>query len=129
MFFNTTDFSFKITAAVSLHFDSHKKKSDYRPYHALSYRVSGNAEFIHENATFVAKAGSIAFVPAFYEYTLNTSDTDLIVIHFLSNDDLFDKIKIFITENPQYYERKFKELLDALKKYDTVEYDFLFPLR
>ncbi len=120
MFFCTDNMSFKITTVLELGWESRNDRSGIRPHHALSYRIKGNTEFIHNNDRTRVKTGEIAFVPAFYEYTQLSSEENLIVIHFLSDDKFPKTIKYFRPENPGYFERKFKELLDSWAKKQTA---------
>lgn len=118
MFFNTNSISFEVLSVLSLGWDKRNDKSGSRTYHALSYRINGDAKFIHEDLRVSAKTGDIVYVPPDYEYTLkvNTLEENLIVVHFISDSDLPKKIKCFHTENHSYFERKFNELYIAWTK-------------
>jgi len=116
MFLETTEISFETLSIFNLSWDNINDKSDLRPYHALSFRKKGNAEFVGKSGVTTAKTGEILFVPAFYEYTLKASDEEVFVVHFSSQSTLPDEIKKFTPESPNYFERKFTELYTVWTK-------------
>lgn len=117
MFFNTANnFSFDIMTVLKLQWDIKNDKSDNRHYHSISYRIKGDGLFVHDDFQKRVKTGDIAFVPAFYDYTLVATDEELIAIDFISENFPFDKITCFHSENPKYFERKFTELYDVWTK-------------
>ncbi len=119
MFFDVNSINFDIISVLSLNWESRNEKSGERPYHALSYRIRGNADFIHEKGTTHTETGEIIFVPAYYEYFQQAKEESLIVIHLDSAMQLPKAIKIFHPRNPQYFQRKFQELYSTwtLKQY------------
>lgn len=124
MFLNTNSISIEILSAHELKWSKRDERSDLRPFHALSFRVLGDARFIHKDGSTPAKSGDIVFVPNFYEYSLHTGDEHLFVIHFKSEQNLPDKIKTFSPENPAFYERRFREFYNAWTKKQTgYEYE------
>lgn len=124
MFFNTKDFNFELISVLNPSWESNNGFSGIRPYHALSYRVTGNAEFTHQQDSFHVEGGDIAFVPAYYEYSMQALAENLFVIHFRSDDNLPKALKTFHSNAPQYFERKFSELYNAWsKKQHGYEYE------
>lgn len=124
MFFDLNNINFELISILNLTWESTTGSSGIRPYHALSYRVTGNAEFTHANGITVVGNGDLIFVPAFYEYTLQAHTENLFVIHFQSNNPLPERIKTFHSKAPQYLERKFRELYNAWsKKQHGYEYE------
>lgn len=119
MFFELDDLNFNILSVLNPSWENNNGSSGIRPYHALSYRVTGNSVFTHANDTYTAENGDLVFVPAFYEYTLQAHDENLLVVHFLSDDALPKKIRTFHSKAPQYFERKFRELYDVWSKKQT----------
>ena len=99
MFFETNNFSVCSISAFTLNWGTKIETSGTRPYHALSFRIKGDAKFITETDTITVKTGDIVFVPAFYNYTLDSGDEEVCVIHFSSNEKLPLKIKKF---SPKY---------------------------
>ena len=113
MFFKTSDFAIETLSVFELEWSAKVQDSDVRPYHALSFRVKGNAKFIHEKEILFVKTGEIVFVPAFYTYTLDCEEEKVIVIHFKTNKNLPDSIKKFSPDSPLYYEKLFHRLFLA----------------
>lgn len=116
MFLDNTEISFETVSILNLSWDNIDDKSDLRPYHALSFRKKGCAEFVGENGVVTAQTGEILFVPAFYEYTLKTSDEEVFVVHFSSQNKLPKEIRKFTPESSKYFERKFTELYTSWTK-------------
>lgn len=123
MFLDTNSLSIKILSAHELQWNKRDARSDIRPFHALSFRVLGEAEFIHGNDITPAKSGDIVFVPNYFEYRFHTGEEHLFVIHFTSGQSLPDSIKTFSPENPAYYERRFREFYNAWTK-KQIGYEF-----
>ena len=119
MFFETNNFSVCSISAFTLNWGAKIETSGIRPYHALSFRIKGNAKFITETDTITVKTGDIVFVPAFYNYTLDSGDEEVCVIHFSSNEKLPPKIKKFSPEAMGYYEKRFTELYNVWTKKQT----------
>ncbi len=116
MFFNINDFDVKILSILELNWEKTNKNSDIRQYHALSFRVMGDAVFKHETVTTMVKSGDIVFVPAYYQYTLTSGAEHLFVIHFTSNESLPEKIVKFSPKDSAYFARKFEELYSVWQK-------------
>lgn len=55
-------------------------------------------------------------MPAFYNYTLDSGDEDVCVIHFECDGKLPQKIKKFTPEAISYYEKRFNELYNIWSK-------------
>ena len=102
MFFETNNFSVCSISAFTLNWGAKIETSGIRPYHALSFRIKGDAKFITKTDTITVKTGDIVFVPAFYNYTLDSGDEEVCVIHFSSNEKLPLKIKKFSPEAMGY---------------------------
>jgi len=101
-----------ILSAYELSWNERCNNSDVRPYHAISFRVSGSAQFIHEKGITKAETGDIIYVPPYYPYTLKCKNEHLFVIHFETNENL-NNIISFTPQNPSYYQRKFEEIFIA----------------
>lgn len=124
MFFNSANITADISSILHLSWGNRDDRSGVRPYSALSFRCAGNSEFTHQNGSTTAKSGDIVFVPAFYEFHQFTQGyEDLFVVHFTSGDTLPPSIKKITPSDPDYFERKFRDMYDAwLKKQIGYEY-------
>ena len=116
MFFETSDFSVNSISAFKFEWGAKVAVSSVRPYHALSFRIKGDAKFIHSEDIVSVKTGDIVFVPAFYNYTLDSGDEEVCVIHFECEGKLPQKIKKFTPEATSYYEKRFNELYNVWSK-------------
>lgn len=124
MFFRSSDISLKNISVYNLQWKKVNRKSYPRPFHAISYRIKGNAEFIFDNGCIHVNAGDILFVPQGFKYTLRATDEELFVIHFSSDSALPDTIKKITPENKMYFERKFSDLYYLwTKKQFCYEYE------
>lgn len=119
MFFETEGFNINILSVHELEWEKRSDNSDTRSYHALSFRVLGNAEFVHKNGVNKASTNDIVFVPSYCQYKLNSEKEHLFVIHFESSDSLPTQIKSFAPENHAYFRRKFEELYTVWSKKQT----------
>lgn len=116
MFSKLNDINFEFLSVLNLNWSSSNGASGIRPYHSLSFRIKGCADFIHQNGTTHVESGDLIIVPAFYEYTLKAKEEVLIVLHFHTNVKLPENIEVFHSENIQYFKRKFEELYNTWEK-------------
>lgn len=124
MFFKTSDINVKILSLLELKWDKRNDLSDFRPYHALSFRVKGDAVFKDKRGSVSAKTGDVVFVPANYRYNLISESEHLFVVHFTSDTPLPEKIKKFTAQNSAYILSSFEKLYAAWqKKEQGYEYE------
>ena len=116
LFFTDDDLQFKIVSVLNLSWDERCEKAMNRPFHALSFRITGDAEFLYDSGSTLVKSKDIIFVPKKFDYTQNAKNEELIVVHLNCEKELPSEIVKFTTENPQYFERKFKELYSVWMK-------------
>ena len=113
MFLKTADFSVSSLSAFRFTWGTKVATAAVRPYHALSFRVKGNAKFIAGSTVVTAKTGDVIFVPAYHSYTLACKEEEVIVIHFTTDAAMPDTIKKFTPDGSRFYERVFTELSHA----------------
>ena len=124
MFFESDNIFINILSVLDAGWDKSNAKSNLRPYHALSFRKHGTANFVTNGKTIPALTGDIMFVPALCEYVLKSDAESLFVVHFNSSSYLPKNIKSFKSENPNYFERNFSELYNAwTRKQFGYEYE------
>jgi len=119
MFFETDGFSVKILSALDLSWGVRNEESDLRPYHALSFRVAGDARFFHEEDVIEVKTGDLLFVPAYYRYTLRSGSEKVLVVHFTCTEKLPDRVKKFTPQDTEYYRRSMEALYNAWTRKQT----------
>lgn len=119
MFFKTSDFSVNNISAYELTWKEHEGDSAVRPYHALSFRVVGDAIFTYGQDAVKAVTGDILFVPAYRLYHLATGSERLFVIHFYSDKTLSERIQKFTPQTAGVYRQCFEAITDAWSKKET----------
>lgn len=87
-----------------------------RTFDALSFRFEADTLIKNEKEVFSLKDNSVLFVPARVDYTRESKNDNLIVIHFNTNNTVFKKIETFEPENPEYIATLFKEILNCWTK-------------
>ena len=82
MLYDFEDLTFQILTIEKLrHVDgSHSIKG--RPFAALAFRLSGEADFEIDGKTFKSKEGDLCFIPQNVSYLANYSKCEYIVVHF-----------------------------------------------
>ncbi|MBO5746114.1 MAG: helix-turn-helix domain-containing protein [Clostridia bacterium] len=113
MFFESADINFRILTVLDIDRSDSKGYSGFRPFHALSYRVTGNAVFTHEKDTTNVVGGDFIFVPKNYPYYIEAGDEHLFVVHFDTDAKLPKHFKKLTTSNPEKYTRELSRLYSA----------------
>lgn len=112
--FNGERFDFKILSVLQLQFPVSKRYSPARRYHALVFRIRGQAKVVKGGETFSLTKNDITFVPKEYDYTIQTlSDEQVIVIHFEASFAKNPCFSNFHTTHPDAFVMLFDELLRA----------------
>lgn len=100
---------FNILSVISLSWENKQAYAKARPYNALSLRLSGGADFIHNKNEYKAEQGSLIFVPSDYEYTIKPYRAEeVIVIHFDIIKTKFEDIKVLNPSNSEVFVALFK---------------------
>ena len=116
MFFECNNLKINILSVLSLSWQESDAYAAGRPFNALSYRIKGNADFMHSGKTIHVNSGDIIFVPQNYDYHLFAHDEKLIVIHFeIENQSEFD-IDLITPVDSSYFQKKFYTLYDLWSK-------------
>lgn len=115
MFFGNTNANFDIMSVLKLRWDKSDAQSVNRPFHALSFRIKGNAQFVYPEGSVSVGTKDIVFVPKYFDYRLKAEDEELICIHMQSDKYLPMMIKKFTPENSQYFEKCFQDIYTAWK--------------
>lgn len=116
MFFECNNLKINILSVLSLSWQESDAYAAGRPFNALSYRIKGNADFMHSGKTIHVNSGDIIFVPQNYDYHLFAHDEKLIVIHFeIENQSEFD-IDLITPVDSSYFQKKIYTLYDLWSK-------------
>lgn len=116
MFFETSDFDVKGISVFKLGWQQSNAVCKVRPYHALSFRILGDAVFSYDDGQMAVKTGDILFVPAHFMYRINAKEEKLFVIHFYSETPLPQNIKRFSAASTEYYKQRFEEIYKVWSK-------------
>lgn len=116
MFLESGDISFKLLSVLDVDRGHSHAKADIRPFHALSFRVMGNARFTYNQSTVTAESGDIVFVPAYARYWIDAGKEHLFVIHFQTEAPMPERIKKFRSPNPDFYLRECQKLYASWMK-------------
>ena len=116
MFLSNEAINAKVLSVFDLEWEAQNLSSGKRPYHAISFRSVGNSTFVTDDYSLDIRTGEIAFVPANLIYTHKSKHEKLFVAHFTADQPMPDKILTFKPQNPEYYEKKFRDLYVAWNK-------------
>ena len=115
MIFDCDSLSFR---ALSIDLYKHKNglfKVKKRPHAAISYRLSGEGDFLIDSKMIRVMQGDILFIPSDMPYEVEYSVSESIVIHLL--DCSYGIPEVYRPQNPVYFESVFTRLLDSFDGY------------
>lgn len=122
--FAAKPFPMEIITVLNLSWMKNKSYASPRPFYALSFRIRGDAVFTHKEQSYHAKAKSIIYVPANYDYTIHSkTEEEIFVVHFQTEEKLSDNIEIFDAAMPEIFQDLFSKMLEAQNK-KSVGYAF-----
>ena len=111
---------YRIVSALELEWEPRREHAVARSFHAISFRIKGNAVFEHGKESSTVGAGDVAFVPAGYSYTLDEkSRAHLFVIHFETVPDKIAGLESIKVANPLWYEEHFRKLHHIWQRKET----------
>ena len=116
MFFEEPNLDVEILSVLELSWNESHAYARPRSFNALSYRISGGAEFTHNGICKTVKAGEIAYVPADFDYTINAESEHLFVIHFNLKNYTGTDMEVISPENSKYFETKFHNMYTSWSK-------------
>ncbi len=100
----------EILAVLELSWHDVDQKALPRPYHALSFRIKGDNEFITANETIGAVTNDIVFVPKGVGFHQKAGDEKLYCIHFLADGADADRIVKFSASNGVLFQNLFSTM-------------------
>ena len=113
MFFESSDFDFKILTVLDIDRENQKGYSGLRPFHTLSFRVLGDATFTHEKDIVTVGSNDMIFVPKNYPYLIKSGKERLLVVHFETESKMPQRFKKTIVKNHENYARDLLRLYSA----------------
>ena len=111
MFFNTANVDAKILSVIQMGWQRVNARAGYRPFHTLSYRLAGSANFFFdEQAPMRVEEGEIVFIPAGMDFEKHANEGHIIAIHFVSDSDLPKETLRFSPKNSSFFRTEFQQL-------------------
>lgn len=110
MFASCDGFGFKIISVVSPGWESSNTFVAPRPFNALSFRLTGDAEFSDKHRVVRVKDNDMLFMPEGIGYRLNTGKEKIIAVHFEAYGFESDVFEAFTPDNPDYFRELFMSL-------------------
>ena len=108
------DLSIKLDCALPFSWKKGTRYARPRSFDALSFRVKGNADYTHESNFCHAETNDILFVPAHYDYTINSNTAeDVLVVHFFIENSPLREMHVFTPINPDVFQRLFVEICET----------------
>lgn len=107
---NDLDFGLKILSVHSLSWDKQYKYAYPRPFHAISFRLEGQADFTHGDKTYSVDKNQIIFVPKNYDYTINSKTNEKIVVIHFDTDTIYSEIETFSPSSPDIFISLFEKI-------------------
>ena len=100
----------KILTALELRWNSNIRNSEVRPFHALSFRLRGDATFINSDEKLHVSSNDVVFVPKGIQYTLDHGNEHLYVVHFDTDTLLPSEITVMHPHNAPLLKEMFSSL-------------------
>lgn len=115
MFFDQNDFMVHIRAAFQAKRNPQRTVDRGRLHTVLTYRIFGETLYTFDGSAVTATGGSVVFIPAGVDYTKESKEEHLIVLHLDWVDLSGDKrgIEVFYPRDPQQMQRAFEEICDC----------------
>ncbi len=117
MFFFSSDISANILSVIDLKWNEVNAAAGKRPFHALAFRLSGDAMFKSSaQDDLTAYENEIVFIPARYNFHKSAQTGRIIAVHFFSDSKLPETIQTFASKNPELFRQNFLKLYDVWSK-------------
>lgn len=123
MLFDDFTCNAKILTVLKLNWDYSDADALPRKYHALSFRVKGNASYTYGNNTLSVQNGDILFVPENMGYHIKAQDEELYVIHFELPEKTQNDLEVFHMKDYAKAKNLFETCLEVWNKKEPG-YDF-----
>ena len=105
---------FNILSVLKLHWRSGSDYAKGRPYHALSIRLDGDAEFLANGEIYPVSRGEIIYVPKGSSYRITARKNEsIIVVHFDILDNEERNFEVFKPNNPEIMSELFMKMHTA----------------
>ena len=122
MFYANPNCAFRITGVFLV--DRPGEKNNFcsmRNHTAITYRISGKSRYDFNGKSLTASAGSVTYLPAYVDYTRNSTRETLFIIHLQGFENIGNSIEL--VENVQGVEPFFRKLLSTWETKDPGSYN------
>lgn len=119
IFFDNKNLDIDILSVLKLTRESMHGFASSRSFHALSYRISGGADFVFSDRHLQAKGGELIYIPAYEDYRVDSGSEELYVIHFTLKTSEKLSPEVFSPADTKYYELKFSEIYAEWSKKES----------
>lgn len=116
MFFETNDFQVHGVEVFKLKRDAYRKPSQIRPFHAISFRIYGDALYETQGDRITAQTGDILFVPAYVQYIKETRPECFYVVHFYCEKPIGQQLRRIAPADPERFRKLFDRLYRVQKE-------------
>lgn len=104
----------KLHAVLELEWSAKEAYANPRPFHALSVRLEGNADFFHEREVYHLDRHDILFMPKNYGYLLRANKNEkLLCVHFDTDRPISETPLVFKPRHPASFIQYFQLMNDA----------------
>lgn len=108
MLYDFDDLTFQILTIQRLRHNDGSYYIKGRPFAALAFRLSGEAEFEIDGKSFKSREGDLCFIPQNVSYSAVYSRCEYVVVHFKKCN--YKKCENIATENGAYFSAEFMKL-------------------
>lgn len=116
MFFQNLECNLKILTVQKLSWSNYDSHTGPRKYHALAFRVKGNAHIECSGKKYDIYNKDTLFIPHHLGYHITAKDEELYVIHFTCPINGHEEIIHFCTETPTHVQQLFAKCYDVWTK-------------
>lgn len=110
MFFTDANNNFKIVSVLNLELPAQNTIIPPRPYHILSFRLSGNAHIETPSVSLHLSDNSLFYIPAGASYHIASDKEQLIVVNFEMTTDTVCDLRHFSPVNQAVFQELFLSL-------------------
>ena len=122
MFFEKFTPNIKILSVLKLSWNESNDYAKPRKFHAISFRIKGNANYVLEGQNLSVTNGDLLFVPQNVGYHIESKHEELYVIHFKSRDIKQNFFEVFHIYNFSKVKALFASCYEAWTKKEPGYY-------
>ena len=122
MFFDDFICNVKILTVLKLSWDSSDADAAPRKFHALSFRVTGDACYSYDDNTIQIQAGDVLFVPEDVGYHIKAQKEELYAIHYKLDEKKQSTLEAFHVTDKAKLQRLFSACYEVWSKKEPGYY-------